>query len=361
MLAKSLARELVRDSEDGFIRIDMTEFASKHEMARLIGSPPGYVGYEEGGQLTTKLAKCPEAVVLLDEVEKAHPDVLTLMLQVFDEGRLTDGKGQTISCPNAVFIMTSNLVQDEIREAIREGSYVLRPDAIPSAKQSAAAAGEQQQRDGGRQPAPSASSPSSPSSSAPVKIALPNTVETILPTPAVPELDPAAIALVAKSTDEFLRHAIHPILKRHFRREEFLGRINDIVVFHPLSDRDLSETVETELTRWRVKAFERHGVVLRWTARLVEALKGGYDERYGYRSIIYTVEKRVVNLLAASHERDLIGKGCLVELDVEDDPADAAGDKRAHQKVVIKKVEQLPPDDGGQQDGKKSGSWFNLF
>ena len=129
---------------------------------------------------------------------------------------------------------------------------------------------------------------------------VPSTTETLVPTPSTSDFDLSAISLVAKSTDEFLRHAIHPILKRHFRREEFLGRINDIVVFHPLADKDLQETVETELSRWKVKAYERHGIVLEWSRRLVESLKGGYDERYGYRSMIYTVEKRVVNLLAAS-------------------------------------------------------------
>jgi ATP-dependent Clp protease ATP-binding subunit ClpB len=91
-LAKQLARYVHKDDKAGFIRIDMSEFQTKHEVAKFIGSPPGYVGYEEGGQLTEKLRQCPDAVVLLDEVEKAHPDVLTIMLQLFDEGRLTDGK-----------------------------------------------------------------------------------------------------------------------------------------------------------------------------------------------------------------------------------------------------------------------------
>ncbi len=111
MLAKQLARSLNKNEDDGFIRLDMSEYGESHQRARLIGSPPGYVGHEQGGQLTDKLTKCPEAIVLLDEIEKAHPDVLNVLLQVFDEGRLTDGKGQTVHFPNAVFIMTSNLVQ----------------------------------------------------------------------------------------------------------------------------------------------------------------------------------------------------------------------------------------------------------
>ena len=369
MLAKTLARELVKDREHGFIRVDMTEFQSKHEMARLIGSPPGYVGYEEGGQLTTKLEKCPEAVVLLDEVEKAHPDVLTLMLQVFDEGRLTDGKGKTIHCPNAIFIMTSNLVQEEIRDAITQGQYFLRPDMLPPPDASRTAASPPSLTSStpsvatnGAAAAVKAPTTTPPPSSRlqqgppkPAAVDVPSTTETLVPTPSTSDFDLSAISLVAKSTDEFLRHAIHPILKRHFRREEFLGRINDIVVFHPLADKDLQETVETELSRWKVKAYERHGIVLEWSRRLVESLKGGYDERYGYRSMIYTVEKRVVNLLAASHERDLIGKGSVVELDVEEDAPDAG---QRHQKVVIKRVTQLPE---GEQPEAAKRKWFGLF
>uniref|UniRef100_A0A663MTZ7 ATPase AAA-type core domain-containing protein n=1 Tax=Athene cunicularia TaxID=194338 RepID=A0A663MTZ7_ATHCN len=100
----------------GFIRLDMSEFQERHEVAKFIGSPPGYVGHEEGGQLTKKLRQCPNAVVLFDEVDKAHPDVLTIMLQLFDEGRLTDGKGKTIDCKDAIFIMTSNVGSDEIAQ-----------------------------------------------------------------------------------------------------------------------------------------------------------------------------------------------------------------------------------------------------
>jgi ATP-dependent Clp protease ATP-binding subunit ClpB len=110
----------------------MTEYQSKHEAAKFIGSPPGYVGYEEGGQLTKLLAERPNAVVLLDEVEKAHPDVLNLMLQLFDEGRITDGQGKTIECKDAIFVMTSNLASDEIGahgvELRREAMLLGTPD-----------------------------------------------------------------------------------------------------------------------------------------------------------------------------------------------------------------------------------------
>ncbi|XP_071989878.1 mitochondrial disaggregase isoform X2 [Engystomops pustulosus] len=115
-LAKQTARYLHKDIKKGFIRLDMSEFQEKHEVAKFIGSPPGYVGHEEGGQLTKKLKECPNAVVLFDEVDKAHPDVLTIMLQLFDEGRLTDGKGKTIECKDAIFIMTCNAGSDEIAQ-----------------------------------------------------------------------------------------------------------------------------------------------------------------------------------------------------------------------------------------------------
>lgn len=113
-LAKQLACYIHKDKPAGFIRLDMSEYQEKHEVAKLIGAPPGYVGHDDGGQLTSRLKQNPKAVVLFDEVDKAHPDVLSVLLQLFDEGRLTDGKGKTISCKDAIFIMTSNLASDEI-------------------------------------------------------------------------------------------------------------------------------------------------------------------------------------------------------------------------------------------------------
>ncbi|KAL7064230.1 hypothetical protein AAHC03_04713 [Spirometra sp. Aus1] len=115
-MAKQVAAYLHKDASKAFIRIDMSEYQEKHEVAKFIGAPPGYVGHESGGQLTRALKECPNAVVLFDETEKAHPDVLTALLQVFDEGRLTDGQGNTVDCKNAVFIMTSNVGSQVIAE-----------------------------------------------------------------------------------------------------------------------------------------------------------------------------------------------------------------------------------------------------
>ena len=108
---QSLAEQLF-NQEDALIRLDMSEYMEKHTVSKLIGSPPGYVGYEEGGQLTEALRRRPYAVVLFDEIEKAHPDVFNILLQIFDDGRITDSKGRTVNCKNALFIMTSNLGSD---------------------------------------------------------------------------------------------------------------------------------------------------------------------------------------------------------------------------------------------------------
>lgn len=119
-LAKSLARQLF-DSEDAMIRIDMSEYMEKHTVSRLVGAPPGYVGFEEGGQLTEALRRKPYSVVLLDEIEKAHPDVFNILLQILDDGRLTDGKGRTVNCRNAVFILTSNIGSRFLVEGVENG------------------------------------------------------------------------------------------------------------------------------------------------------------------------------------------------------------------------------------------------
>lgn len=104
------------DSDDAMVRIDMSEFMEKHSVSRLVGAPPGYVGYEEGGYLTEAVRRRPYSVILLDEVEKAHPDVFNILLQVLDDGRLTDGQGRTVDFRNTVVIMTSNLGSDLIQE-----------------------------------------------------------------------------------------------------------------------------------------------------------------------------------------------------------------------------------------------------
>ncbi|CAB3235603.1 unnamed protein product [Arctia plantaginis] len=276
-LAKQLARYMHRDDPAAFIRLDMSEYQEKHEVAKLIGAPPGYVGHEEGGQLTRALARRADAVVLFDEVDKAHPDVLTVLLQLFDEGRLTDGKGKLIECKNAIFVMTSNLAADEIAQY----GLKLRLEAETRAAQ--------------RVGTPQSATLEDIRAKHPVDI--PNDTEECL-----------EVTRVFKDT------VVQPILKRHFGRDEFLGRINEIVYFLPFSRQELLTLVNLELKRWADKAFTKHSVELRWEGGVLGALADGYDVHYGARSIKHEVERRVVNQIALAAERGSLVPGCGVLL-----------------------------------------------
>lgn len=264
-LAKQLAFYIHKDKKEAFIRLDMSEYQEKHEVAKLIGAPPGYLGHDDGGQLTKRLKKCPNAVVLFDEVDKAHPDVLTVLLQLFDEGRLTDGKGKTIECKDAIFVMTSNLASNEIAQ-----------HAIQLRKE-----GE--------------------------------------------EFSKISPSILSKSPDKFdvtiSRHfkdlVVQPILKQHFRRDEFLGRINEIVYFLPFSKSELHTLVSRELRSWAKKASDKHNINVAWDIDVETILADGYDVHYGARSIKHEVERQVVSQLAAAHEKSVIGKGSSVKLYVQ--------------------------------------------
>ncbi|GAB6029005.1 hypothetical protein CHUAL_004793 [Chamberlinius hualienensis] len=266
-LAKQIARYLHKDNKNGFIRLDMSEYQEKHSVARLIGSPPGYIGHEKGGQLTGRLKKCSNAVVLFDEVDKAHPEVLTALLQLFDEGRMTDGKGQTVECRNAIFVMTSNLGNDEIREYAQQ----LRIEAEEVANQ----------RYSGK-------------------------------------IDEGAMEEKITISRRFKEKVIQPILKRHFRRDEFLGRINEIVYFLPFSHSELLKLVNKELEFWAKQAKEKHDIELSWDCQILNVLAEGYNVHYGARSIKYEVERRVISQLASAHENNFIKKGSKVHVAVED-------------------------------------------
>ncbi|NWU91182.1 CLPB protein, partial [Upupa epops] len=266
-LAKQTAKYLHKDIKKGFIRLDMSEFQERHEVAKFIGSPPGYVGHEEGGQLTKKLRQCPNAVVLFDEVDKAHPDVLTIMLQLFDEGRLTDGKGKTIDCKDAIFIMTSNVASEEIAQHALQ----LRQEAMEMSKKRIAE-----------------------------------------------NLDDVQVTDKITISKQFKEKVIRPILKAHFRRDEFLGRINEVVYFLPFCHSELLQLVNKELNFWAKKAKARHNITLLWDREVMDVLADGYNLHYGARSIKHEVERRVVNQLAAAYEQDLLPKGCTLRIVVED-------------------------------------------
>uniref|UniRef100_A0A8C1KFJ7 ClpB homolog, mitochondrial AAA ATPase chaperonin n=1 Tax=Cyprinus carpio TaxID=7962 RepID=A0A8C1KFJ7_CYPCA len=296
-LAKQVARYMHKDIKKGFIRMDMSEFQEKHEVAKFIGSPPGYVGHEEGGQLTKKLKQCPNAVVLFDEVDKAHPDVLTIMLQLFDEGRLTDGKGKTIECKDAIFIMTSNAASDEIAQHALQ----LREEAQEQSRRRLAENLEDVQKS--------------------EKITISNT---------------------------FKEQVIRPILKAHFRRDEFLGRINEIVYFLPFCHSELIQLVSRELSYWAKKAKQRHNITLLWERPVLELLVRGYNLHYGARSIKHEVERRLVNQLAAAFEQELLPKGCTLRLTVDGGQQEKDGAPALHLEVVgedssTRKLDIRPP------------------
>lgn len=256
-------------------------------MAKFIGAPPGYVGHQEGGHLTEALRKAPNAVVLFDEVDKAHPDCLTIMLQLFDEGRLTDGKGKTISCKDAIFIMTSNLASDEIAQH----AVSLRQDLYNHNKIEN-------------------------------KTLNNNDDENII---------------ISK---QFKNQIVKPILKRHFKRDEFLGRINEIVYFLPFSRSELIHLVTKELEFWSKKAKLKHNITLEWDRKALDFLADGYDINYGARSIKHEVERRVVNQIAAAHEFNLIDNGSfiLITTDYENNNNDEDHKNISKYDIKLKKI-----------------------
>ncbi len=217
-LCKALA-EFLFDTQEAMIRIDMSEFMEKHSVARLIGAPPGYVGYEEGGHLTEAVRRRPYSVILLDEVEKAHPDVFNVLLQVLDDGRLTDGQGRTVDFRNTVIIMTSNLGSQMIQELAGEGNY-------------------------------------------------------------------------AK-----MKAAVMEVVQQHFR-PEFINRVDDIVVFHPLDRAQLRSIVDIQLGYLRKRLADRDmGLVLDDNARDLLA-STGFDPVYGARPLKRAIQTQLENPLA---------------------------------------------------------------
>ncbi|EDQ90770.1 uncharacterized protein MONBRDRAFT_15805, partial [Monosiga brevicollis MX1] len=266
-LAKRIAQYIHDDesprvpaSFEGFVRLDMSEFQEKHEVSKLIGSPAGYVGHEDGGVLTNALSKCKNAVVLFDEVEKAHPDVLTVLLQLFDEGRITDGRGQTVECKDAVFIMTSNLASDviaqhawELRQATCARRLITRFDS---------------------------------------------------PLTRIVYQSETSFQL----SREFKQHVIRPILKRHFQRDEFLGRIDQTVYFTPFTDAEQRDLIRMELDNWAVKAAERHNIELSWSDAVYSVLASEFDIHFGARSLQHAIDQLVINRIAMVHEKVRIGR-----------------------------------------------------
>jgi len=245
-LAKALA-EFMFDDEDAMVRVDMSEYQERHTVSRLIGAPPGYVGYEEGGSLTEAVRRRPYRVVLFDEVEKAHQDVFNILLQILEDGRLTDGHGRTVDFRNTVVIMTSNLGTAEFQ----------RPTVgfMPSERQT-------------------------------------------------------------KSERERLRSAVEKALKEAFR-PELLNRIDETIIFEPLTEEDLKQVIELLTNDVRKRLAER-GVGLELTEAAKEALvKEGFDPVFGARPLRRTVQRRVENPLSKRILAGEFGEGDTVLVDLE--------------------------------------------
>ena len=227
------------DTEESMIRVDMSEFMEKHSVARLIGAPPGYVGYEEGGYLTEAIRRRPYSVILLDEIEKAHPDVFNILLQVLDDGRLTDGQGRTVDFRNSVVVMTSNLGSDEIQSMSREGSEY---------------------------------------------VAIKNTVMNSV--------------------------------NQHFR-PEFINRIDDIVVFHPLQPQQIKSIAAIQIEILKKRLLEQEIDLEISDEALSLIADAGYDPVYGARPLKRAIQQRLENPLAQEILSGHYGSGDKITIEKE--------------------------------------------
>ena len=238
-LTKALAHFLF-DTDDAMVRLDMSEFMEKHSVARLIGAPPGYVGYDEGGYLTEAVRRRPYSVILLDEVEKAHPDVFNVLLQVLDDGRLTDGQGRTVDFRNTVIVMTSNLGSQLIQELAGEENY----DAMKS--------------------------------------------------------------------------SVMEIVGQHFR-PEFINRVDDVVVFHPLSREHIRLIVDIQLGYLHERLASREMTIVLSDAARDKLAEAGFDPVYGARPLKRAIQQQVENPLAQEILQGRFNPGDTIEVQVAED------------------------------------------
>lgn len=249
-LAKALA-EFLFDDENAMNRVDMSEYQERHTISRLIGAPPGYVGYEEGGQLTEAVRRRPYSVILFDEVEKAHPEVFSLLLQLLDDGRLTDGHGRTVDFRNTVVIMTSNIGSGHIQEILLDREK--RP-----------------------------------------------------------------VAYWGKTNEEELKESVMSELKAFFK-PEFLNRVDEIIIFNPLSKALLKQIVEIQVNRMK-KYLREKGVDLVLTEAAKERLgEIGYDPVYGARPLKRAIQREILNPLAVKLLDGTFKEGDVVDVDFRDD------------------------------------------
>ena len=244
-LAKALAEYLFND-ENAMTRIDMSEYQEKHAVSRLVGAPPGYVGYEEGGQLTEAVRRKPYSVILLDEIEKAHPDTFNILLQMLDEGRLTDNKGRTADFKNTIIIMTSNMGADLIQEKFEKAK-------TPEERKKAA---------------------------------------------------------------EEAKEAVLQELKRRVR-PEFLNRIDEIVMFEPLTKEHVKDIVKIQLNNVK-KMLKEQNVDLEFTDNLVDYLaEKGFDPEFGARPVKRVIQRDILNELSKKILAGEIHSDSTIVVDVE--------------------------------------------
>ena len=254
-LAKALAEFLFND-ENMLTRIDMSEYQERHTVSRLIGAPPGYVGYDEGGQLTEAVRRKPYSVVLLDEIEKAHPDVFNTLLQVLDDGRLTDNKGRTVDFKNTILIMTSNVGSEVIQR------YMERLPSI----------GENE-----------------------------------------PKADLSAIASRRQMLEECKREVLD-ILKQAVR-PEFLNRIDEIIMFEPLTKSDIRDILHIQMDILK-KRLEEDNIDISFTKRFEDYMtEKGYEPAYGARPVKRVMQRELINQLAKSILEGKINKDSSIEVD----------------------------------------------
>lgn len=257
-LAKALAEFLFND-ENMITRIDMSEYQERHTVSRLIGAPPGYVGYDEGGQLTEAVRRKPYSVVLLDEIEKAHPDVFNILLQVLDDGRLTDNKGRTVDFKNTIIIMTSNVGSDILQSYMEKLPEVGRKGETPA----------QQAAD------------------------------------------------VAKRT-QMLEECKGKILEllRQTIRPEFLNRIDEIIMFEPLTKNDIRDILHIQMKDLQNK-LSADGVEIEFTQAFEDYMtEKGYDPAFGARPVKRVMQRELVNLLAKAILEGTVHKDSVIEADV---------------------------------------------
>jgi ATP-dependent Clp protease ATP-binding subunit ClpB len=235
-LARALA-EFLFDDEDAMVRVDMSEYQERHTVARLIGAPPGYVGYEEGGQLTEAVRRRPYAVVLLDEIEKAHLEVFNVLLQLLDDGRLTDGHGRTVDFKNTVVIMTSNVGSQWIRDLVGD--------------------------------------------------------------------------------EEAMRKRVMEALRAQFR-PEFLNRLDEVILFHSLTQAHLVQIVDIQLERLRRLLSDRKIEVVLSDAAKAALAADGYDPAYGARPLKRAIQRNLQDPLALAILQGQFSEGDTVHVDAQD-------------------------------------------